>query len=71
MDVLDPAFAPGVDAPVPGGLSSQELIYIAKKVAEFGLVGFDVVETSPPHDLNDLTSHLAAKLMVEVISSCP
>lgn len=68
MDVLDPSFAPGVDTPIPGGLTSNELIYLVKRIAQLGLIGFDVMETSPPHDRDDLTASTAAKLIAEVIS---
>lgn len=69
MDVLDPAFAPGVNTPVPGGLTSNELIYLCKEVAKMGLIGFDVMETSPRYDFRDMTSHLASRLISEIISS--
>ena len=68
VDVVDPGYAPGVDTPVPGGLSSTELMYLAKKVAELGLVGFDVMETSPPHDMQDMTSHLSAQLIINTLA---
>lgn len=68
MDVLDPAYAPGVDTPVPGGLTSNELFYLVKRIAGLGLVGFDVMETSPPHDRDDITASTAAKIIAEVIS---
>ncbi len=68
MDVLDPAFAPGVDVPVPGGLTSNELIYLVTRIAPLGTVGFDVMEVSPPNDIHDVTSATAAKLIIETIS---
>jgi agmatinase len=70
MDCLDPAYAPGVSVPVPFGLESQAAACMIKKIAQKGIVGFDVMEVSPPHDLNDATSHLASRLVGEVISSC-
>ena len=68
IDVVDPAFAPGVDTPVPGGLSSNELMYLTKNIAELGLVGLDVMETSPPHDIQDMTSHLSAQLIINALA---
>jgi len=68
MDVLDPAFAPGVDVPIPGGLTSNELIYLVSRIAPLGTVGFDVMEVSPPNDIQDMTSATAAKLIIETIS---
>jgi agmatinase len=70
MDCLDPAYAPGVSVPVPFGLESQDVAYLIKKIAQKGIIGFDIMEVSPPHDLNDATSHLASRLIGEVASSC-
>jgi len=68
VDVVDPAFAPGVDTPVPGGLSSSELQYLTQQIAHLGLVGLDVMETSPPHDIQCMTSHLAAHTIINTLS---
>lgn len=67
MDVFDPAYAPGVGSPVPGGLSSSEVIYLVKKLSN-NLVGFDVMETNPRYDYQDMTSHLASRIVIETIS---
>ncbi|MBI4344853.1 MAG: arginase family protein [Euryarchaeota archaeon] len=69
MDVVDPAFAPGVNMPTPGGLSSKELIYLATGIASGGLLGFDVMEVSPPYDIQDMTSDLAVRCLMETIAS--
>jgi agmatinase len=63
VDGVDPAFAPGTGTPVPGGLSSRELLCLLDTLAGVDLVGMDVVEVSPPHDHADLTSMLAANLL--------
>lgn len=68
MDVLDPAFAPGVSTPSPFGLSSMDLLLILSKTARLGIAGMDVMEVCPPYDVNDVTSHLAARLIVEAVS---
>jgi agmatinase len=48
VDVLDPAFAPGTGTPEPGGLTSSELLWASRTVAErIELVGADVVEVAP------------------------
>lgn len=70
MDCIDPAFAPGVSVPVPIGVQSQDAVYALKKVVEKGITGFDLMEVCPAHDLNDITSHLASRMIGEVISSC-
>jgi len=69
MDCLDPAFAPGVSSPVPAGLSSNELIYLLKSVVSNRIIGMDLMEVCPDHDVNDSTSHLAARIIAELISS--
>lgn len=60
VDGVDPAFCPGTGTPVPGGLSSRELLSLLDNLAGVRLVGMDVVEVSPPHDHADLTSMFAA-----------
>jgi agmatinase len=69
LDCVDPAFAPGVSLPSAGGLSSVDLIYLAKHVIEFGIVGMDIVELSPDFDLNNQTANLAARIISESIAS--
>jgi len=69
MDVIDPAFAPGVDTPVPGGLSSTEFIYLAKKIAGLGLIGMDITEVNPKEDVKGRTGHLASRIIAEVLGS--
>jgi agmatinase len=68
MDVLDPAFAPGVSTPVPGGLSSKEFIYLIKKIAELDIIGFDIMEVTPKYDVQDMTAHLAATAIEEIVA---
>jgi agmatinase len=70
MDCLDPAYAPGVSVPVPFGLESQDALYLIKKIVQRGIIGFDIMEVSPAHDLKDSTSHIASRLIAEIISSC-
>ena len=67
FDVLDPAFAPGVSTPVPGGLTSIQLIYLIKSIAKLNLIGLDITEINPNYDINNMTSHLAAKLILEIL----
>lgn len=65
LDVLDPAFAPGVSHPEPGGLSVRDVISIVQGL-EAPLVGADVVELNPSRDAGGLTARVAAKLMKEI-----
>jgi agmatinase len=67
IDVLDPAFAPGTEIPSAGGLSTRQALELLRKsTADSTLVGFDVVEVSPPFDSSDITTLAALKLIFEV-----
>lgn len=66
MDVLDPAFAPGVGNPEPGGLSTRELIDIVKDL-DVEVKSFDIVEYNPERDSSDITGYAAAKIIREVL----
>jgi len=70
MDCVDPAFAPGVSVPVPMGLKNVEAIYLLKNIVENGIIGMDIMEICPSYDIKDRTSHLASRMISEVISSC-
>lgn len=67
IDVLDPAFAPGTGTPEPGGFTSRELIEVILELGELNVVGFDIVEISPPYEKGDLTSILGAKILREAL----
>ena len=68
LDVVDPAFAPGVNSPSPGGFTSREIIRIARDVTKrLRPRIFDVVEVTPPFDINDTTSMLASALLLNAI----
>lgn len=69
MDCIDPAFAPGVSVPVPLGLTSLQAQGLLKKIVQKGIIGADFVEVCPPFDVDDRTSHLASRLIAELISS--
>ncbi|MFX1392373.1 MAG: arginase family protein [Promethearchaeota archaeon] len=70
IDAIDPSNAPGTGFAVPGGLSYREIWLILKEISKnFNILGFDVVEIAPNLDLpNNMTSMLAAKLIVEFMS---
>ncbi|MEY3255174.1 MAG: hypothetical protein RLZZ29_305 [Cyanobacteriota bacterium] len=64
LDGIDPAFAPGVSNPVPGGLSSRQVLNLIQQ-GHWRLVGMDVVELNPDRDVNNQTAFLAARLLHE------
>ncbi len=65
LDGLDPAFAPGVAHPEPGGLSTRDVVSLLHRIRA-PIAGGDVVEYNPAHDLRDLTARVAAKLLKEL-----
>jgi agmatinase len=67
LDVLDPAFAPGVGNPEALGITSRELFDMIYSLEEKKIPCMDMVELCPPYD-NGATASLAAKLMSEVIA---
>jgi agmatinase len=70
VDVLDPAFAPGTGTPEPGGLTSAELLWAARTVAERAeIVGADVVEVIPTAvGSADVTALVAERTVREVMT---
>ncbi|AWR93619.1 agmatinase [Acidianus brierleyi] len=67
IDVVDPAFAPGTGTPEVGGLTSFDILEIVRSF-KFDIIGFDVVEVSPPYDVSEITSMLAANILYEGMS---
>lgn len=69
IDVVDPAFAPGTGTPMPGGLSSREILSMVRELEGMEIVGFDMVEVSPPYDNHGVTAILAANIMFRALCS--
>jgi agmatinase len=65
LDGFDPAFAPGVSHPEPGGLTVREVLAVLERV-QGPLVGADIVELNPVRDVNNVTAVLCAKLVKEL-----
>jgi agmatinase len=68
IDSVDPAYAPGTGTPEVGGFSSYQMLQLIRGLQGLNLVGFDVVEVSPPYDCGDITAILAANLTFEFLS---
>jgi arginase len=66
MDVLDPAFAPGVSHREPGGMSVREAVAHLHAIAG-EIVGADVVEYNPVRDVRGMTATVAAKIVKEIL----
>ena len=66
LDAFDPAYAPGVAHPVPGGLTPRQALGLIQE-APWRLVGMDAVEVNPSYDQGDRTAVLAARLLHEAM----
>jgi agmatinase len=70
VDVLDPAFAPGTGTPEPGGMTSGDLLWASRQVAEgLELVGAEVVEViSTAPGSADITALVAERIVREILT---
>ena len=78
IDVMDPSQAPGTGTPETGGLYYEEvrdclaaLVNSSNPSAGsgHGLVGFDMVEVAPPYDSSEITTQVAARLIVDILAA--
>ena len=67
LDVLDPAFAPGVGNPEAVGISSRELYDMITTLQNKKIVAADMVELNPTYD-NGSTASMAAKMIATIIA---
>ena len=67
MDVLDPAFAPGVSHHEPGGLSTRDVLGLIQSLRA-PIVGADIVEFNPTRDPLGITAMVAAKFLKEIVA---
>ena len=68
MDVLDQAFAPGCPAIYPGGMDSATLLDAIEFLGKEPLVqGMDIVEIDPTLDFRDMTSRVAAQVIMSFL----
>ena len=70
VDVLDPAFAPGTGTPEPGGMTSVDLLWAVRTIAErVELAGADVVEVLPTAiGSADITALVAERAVRELLT---
>lgn len=66
IDVLDPAFAPGVSHRESGGMTVREAIAHLQSI-QGDVVGADLVEYNPVRDLDGMTATAAAKILKEIL----
>lgn len=68
MDVVDPAFAPGVQIPEAGGPSAHWVLTLLRKMTGLDIVGADVMEFNHLYDSGEITGLLAATFMAEILA---
>ena len=67
MDVVDPAIAPNVGNPTPGGLFVSDIENILETLCRKNIVGLDVVETATAR-LGENTAVVAAKIIYDFLT---
>jgi len=68
IDSFDPSIAPGTGTPSHGGFLYYEVLEILQGLAKRGdVVGMDLVEVAPPYDPSDVTSILAAQILMNFL----
>ena len=67
LDVLDPAFAPGVGNPEAVGITSRELYDLITALQNKKILAADIVELNPTYD-NGSTASIAAKMISTIIA---
>lgn len=68
LDGMDPSIAPAVAAPCPGGVTFDQARKLIHGLVRKGrVVGMDVVEITPMHDVNQITCITAGRLIVNLI----
>lgn len=68
IDCLDPAFAPGTGTPVPGGLTSHQVLAIIRSLNNVKLIGADVVEVAPSYDHAEITALAGAHIACDILA---
>jgi agmatinase len=66
VDVLDPAFAPGISHREPGGMSVREALNHLHAIRG-NIVGADLVEYNPTQDISQLTWMVCGRLLKEIL----
>lgn len=70
LDGMDSADAPAVAAPMPGGVTFLQARKLIRGLVQKGrVVGMDLVEITPKHDVNNITCITAGRLIVNLIGT--
>ena len=66
LDVIDPAFAPGISHREPGGLGLRTIIDWLQEL-DAPVIGADIVEYNPLRDVDGITAGVCYKLVKEIL----
>ncbi len=67
-DVFSSAYAPGVSAPQPLGISPERVLVLLDHILKSEkTISFDIAEITPKNDLHETTANLAANIIYNVI----
>lgn len=66
LDILDPAYAPAVQNPESGGITTIQLIDLISGLTDDRAIGFDVLEVAPNYD-QGISAIAAAKVAFEML----
>lgn len=70
LDGMDSADAPAVAGPMPGGVTFLQARKLIRGLVQKGrVVGMDLVEITPRHDVNSITCITAGRLIVNLIGT--
>lgn len=69
IDACDPSVAPGTGTPEVAGFLAHEALSLVRSLSPLEIVGFDLVEVSPPYDVAGITALLASNLLYEALSA--
>ena len=69
VDGIDPSQAPGTGTPEIGGFSTHQAQRMLRHLSGLDMVGADLVEVSPPLDVQGMTSWVGVNIMFELL--CP
>ena len=68
IDALDPSYAPGTGTPEGFGLTSMDVLKIIMELmSALPIRMIDIMEISPPLDVNNITTWLALKFILEIL----
>ena len=69
IDCIDAGFVPGTGWPEPGGLLPREALKLLELIVrQVPLCGLELVEVSPPYDISDITSLMAARVICDTMA---